>query len=54
MWYEIATITWDFHVDGGTCTVVVIDFVAQLGWEAEERRLLLVELGAGARSVSAW
>jgi hypothetical protein len=45
---------FDIHVDGGGFKVVAVDLVAQLGREAEERRLLLVELGVRAVSVSAW
>lgn len=49
-----SSVTICIYVDGGRCTVVTVDLVAQLGREAEEGRLLLVELGAGALSVTAW
>lgn len=49
-----SSVTICIYVDGGRCTAVTVDLVAQLGWEAEEGRLLLVELGAGALSVTAW
>lgn len=43
-----SSVTICIYVDGGRCTAVTVDLVAQLGREAEEGRLLLVELGASA------
>jgi hypothetical protein len=41
---------FDTRFDSGRC--VAADLITRLGWEAKERRLLLVKLGVEALSVS--